>query len=527
MIARVKVYAADGSTARTANVGAGAGILPTQNLTFSVEIGGGGGASFTALTDDMDSLSAWDSVIHVELETAPSTWTAVAAYALRGPYRFPRTGKQPVECTAVGLLEAWATETVLMPEYATTTMPRGAGTDRALGWMSTAYDPGSDPNEAWDGCYETSRSGVPTDWPTGTGALWISITGASDWSERKLFRAEVTLTAAALVKGYFSSDESATVYVGGEPVLDWTSAEDQGEHFDTWTMVMQPGTYAVAVDTQSVWSTGGDGVDPILLAMCTIDDNGDPDTWLLASNETDFVACRRDDQPPDNEPPGPTPGTMIDYLVDEAVGRSASGWDGVTLGFTATTDSQGDAWSGVVVERMCRYGSDTYWAIFQMLGETGECDIWMDPDLTLQAANSQGADLTGSVELDDTNIAYMSSQKQPDQGSYAMALALDGWIDGAAGSPRREYGLEIGTAISRAVADRIVTAALDENGRWDGSVRLAPSAPVPLVDFAPGDRIGLNYYGSDTPNYCQVLSCSASAGEASLLWDVEIAEVGM
>lgn len=519
MIARVRAYSPDGQTLL--------GTLPTSGLQFSVEVGGGGGCSFSATMVDIDNLDAWDSVLQVELETAPSTWTAVATYALRGPFTFPRTGKQEVQCQAVSLLEQWASETVLLPEYTTGSMPRGAGTDRALGWMSTAYDPASDPNEAWDGCNETTRTGEPTGWPTGSGAKWISITGASDWSERKLFRGEMTITTPSLIKGFFSSDESATVYVGGEPVLAWSSAEDQGENMDQWQMVMQPGTYAVAVDTQSVWSTGGDGIDPILLAICDTDDAGDPDNWLIVSSEADFVACRRNDQPPGNEPPGPTPGAMLDYLVTEAQDRSATGWPEVTLGFTATTDSNGDAWSGVVVERMCRYGSDTYWALFQMLSETGECDIWMDPDFTLQAANSQGVDRIGEFEIDYTNVSYMSSQMQPDQGSWTCALALDGWIDGSSGTPRREYGMEIGTAISRAVADRIVTAALNENGRWDGTARLAPNSPVPMVDFQPGDRVGLNYYGWDTPSYANVLSVSATAGEGGLLWDVELVEVGM
>jgi hypothetical protein len=104
-----------------------------------------------------------------------------------------------------------------------------------------------------------------------------------------------------------------------------------------------------------------------------------------------------------------------------------------------------------------------------------------------------------------------------------MALALDGWTDASQGTLRREYGMEVGTAITRAVALRVVQSALSENGRWDGSCRLAPGAPTPLVSFFPGDRIAVDY--QDAPAAVQVLSMSASAGDGGLLWDLELAEV--
>lgn len=521
MIARVRVYAPDGVTARTANVGQGAGILPTVDLNFSVERGGGGGCTFTAMADDLDDLTARDSVIKIELQTSMGVWSTVAAYALRPPFRRQRVGFQPVECTGVALLEQWASETVILPEYSVGDIPRGAGTDRGIGWMGSAYVPASDPNEPWDGCYNTARSTFPEQWPSGSGAKWISITGASDASERKLFRSTVTVSTTSLVRVYFSSDESATVFIGGEPAINWTSAETGYEEMETATLVCQPGTYAVAVDSQSVWSTGGDGIDPIALAIATLDDNAEPASWLLASTASTFVACRRDDEPPDNEPPGPTPGATIDYLIDEAKERSATGWANVTLDFTSATDSYGAAWSTTVIERQVRYGADTYWSVFQMLAETDEADVWMTPSLVLKAAPTQGQ--TVGVTLDTSDIVTMSDQTAPDAGTWAAGLAIDGWMTGEQGSPRREYGMEIGTALSRAVAGRVVAAALAENGRWDGSCRLAPGAPTPLIDFQPGDTIGISY--ADAPTSVQVLSMSASAGEGGLLWDLEIAEV--
>jgi hypothetical protein len=475
-------------------------------------------------------------VVHVELLTAPATWTAVAAYTLRPPFRRDKTGRQMVQCTGVAILEQWASECIIFPEYAADTMPQGAGTDRAIGWESTAYDPSADAVEAWTGCYETARTTMPSSsaetlaaWPTGTGAKWISITGASDEAERKLFRtaqaSPLVMAAPGMVRVFVASDSPGMLYVGAEPVVDVSGGEPGKEPiiFQQRDLWLGAGSYACAFDTDSIWDTGGDGVDPFIVAICTLDADADPDTWLTVSNETDWVACRRDADPPDNDPPGPTPGQTIALLLDEAQDRGVSGWAGVTVDFDATTDSQDAAWSTVVIERMVRVGSDSLRSVFAMLAETDECDVWMGPDLVLHAANAQGTDRTASVELTNTDISAMSDTYQPDEGSYAVAMAWDGWTDSLAAGPRREYGMEVGTAITRAVALRVVQSSLAENGRWDGSARLGPTAPQPLVAFHPGDRIALTY--ADAPAAVQVLSVSATAGGGGLLWDLELAEV--
>lgn len=533
---RIRAYSADGGTLL--------GLLPTiaGTLKFSVERGGGGGISFDCLTATLDTLGARDSVLRVELETSPATWTAVAAYTLRPPFRRSKVDGPVTSCTGVAILQQWASEVCIFPEYAAAVMPHGAGTDRAIGWQSTAYDPSDDlGGEPWTGCYETARTTMPSvseetgaAWPTGTGATWISITGASDAAERKLFRtaqaSPLVITTAGPIRVYIASDSPGDLYIAGEPVLSVSGGEPgklpiRFQQADLW---VEPGSYACAYDTDSVWDTGGDGVDPTIIAICTLDADADPDTWLLVSNETDWVACRRDAEPPDNDPPGPTPGQTVAMLVAEAQSRAVSGWAGVTLGFAADTDSYGAAWSTAVIERLVRLGADSLWSVLSMLAETNEADFWMTPALVLEGANSQGESsavtLENTTDADTSHIVTMTDTKSADDGTYAMALALDGWQDAEQGTPRREYAMELGTAITRAVALRVINSGLAENGRWDGSVRLAPAAPVPLVAFAVGDTIGLTY--GDAPASVQVLSASASVGESGeLLWDLELVEL--
>ena len=532
VIARVDIYDPGGVTLR--------GTLPTVGLRFGLEVGGSGSVDFQALHADLDTLGAWDAVAKVLIQPAPpaGAWHPFAAYAIRPPHSWARVGKPLVGCQGVAVLAQWAAETLAWPEYAVDQMPRGAGIDRAIGWQSTFYDPVADPGEPWAGIYHPSRSTYPTNsatrpgtvWPTGSGAQWVSITGASDQAERKLFRTKsatpLTITAAGPIRVYAASDSPGDLYVAGEPVLRVEGGEPGKDPilFEQVDMFMQPGQYAVAFDTESVWDTGGDGVDPVIVAICTLDGDGNPAGWLRVTNTTDWVACRRDVEPPDNEPPGPTPGAVLAALHAEAQERHATGWDQVTLGFDGAADSYGAAWPEQVVERLVRYGSDTYWAMWQSWADSDEVDVWMGPDLVLHAAPIQGQNRTSTVTLDTTGVATMNGQRSPDPGTHVVALALDGWLEDAQDGPRREYGLEVGTAISRAVAARVAAASLAENGRWDAAARLAPLCPhVPGIAFSPGDRVALTYPGA--PASARVLSMSAQAVDGALQWDVELVEV--
>lgn len=520
--ARVQIYDPMNTTYR--------GLLDTKGLTVSHEVGSAGSIEFTALGSAMDALDVWDSVARLQVWDG-TAWVTTAAYAIRPPFTCAKYPADPTadalwQARGTGLLRKWASETRILPEYTVSTMPRGAGVERALGWPSSAYDPATDPNEAWDGCYETARTTLPTGFPTGSGATWISITGATDQSERKLFRATLDLTGYTepqLIGCWASSDESMTLYAAGEIVLETSSVETGHEEFSIGLLAMWPGEYAIAVDTASDWSPGGDGIDPILVAFATVDDSGAPVDWLLVTNDTDWVACRRDDEPPGNEPPGPTPGAMLRYLVEEAQERSNSGWPSVTLEFTDTLDSYGDAWSTVVIERLVRYGSDSYWDVFNALAEAGEVEVWLSWDNKLYAAPRQGT--TTTIDLDENTITTLAVTRGEDDGTWCAGQLRDGWVYAAGpGAYRREFAMEIGTALSRAPADRVVAQALAEGGRVDYRAKLLPvTGKVPLADYAPGDTVTLTYGALAVD--VNVLTVSAQHGEAGLLWQAELVEV--
>jgi hypothetical protein len=501
------------------------GLLPVIGLKFSEEVGGSGSCTFEALKSDLDTLSAWDAVIRIEIETAPGVWTMGPCYVTRHEYSH-KAGSLRYSMTCRGLLEAWADETVFLPEYVVSIMPKKSGAERGVGWMSSAYSTTGDPNEPWDRCYLTSRTTKPPDWPTGTNAEWISASGASSEMEAKYFRSTMTITGSAsrLVRFYLSSDESATLWVAGERIIETNSVETGKDEFSKADMVLFPGTYAIGIYTATHFTKGGDGMDPVIAAGAILNEAGDPSSWIMRTDDATWKACRRDTEPPDDIPPGPTPGQTLLYLIGEAKERDATGWDNVTYSFTNTHDSYGVPWvRDDVAERMFRYGHHTYWAAFEAWAEANEFDVWMNGDLVLRAAPRQGQARSG-MTFTTTHLRTFSTTGTEGYGTWVLAQAHDGWVYHAASGPRREYAIELGEAITGPIASKIAKASLKDVWRHDGSGSLNPpqSGWMPYVDFKLGDWLRVTY--KDINQMFSVTSLSAIAGEGGLLWDIEFTE---
>jgi hypothetical protein len=405
----------------------------------------------------------------------------------------------------------------------TTSMPRDAGTERGIGWMSSAYDPLADPDEPWDACYETSRTTKPPFWPSGTGAEWISASGSTSETESKYFRTWLTLSSKKTVQFYLSSDEPATLWVAGERALETSGGAESGKkEYTKQTMVLYPGVYAVGVYAATHSDKGGDGIDPILCAAETLDGDGEHVSWILHSNDSSWVACRRDNEPPDDIPPGPTPGQVLRYLVGEAKERNVSGWPNVTFGFTATHDSYGAPWADVH-ERLYSYGQTSYWDVLQSLAESDEVDTWLTAGLVLHAAPKQGQ--PKSLTLTETHFNKFATQGTPGPGSWVMAQAWDGWLtEKLSGHVRREYALQLGEALTRSTGRKIAQASLRDRWRWDSSGSLNPPQAgwIPYVDLKPGDSMHVDY--QSVVHDVSILSISARAGEGGLLFDLELTE---
>ena len=91
-LARVQVYDPLNVTYR--------GLLTTQGMSLSHEVGSAGSLDFTAAQSDLTAVDAWDSVLRLQLWDG-SSWVTGPVYALRPPYTrakvTPAGGGQRVE----------------------------------------------------------------------------------------------------------------------------------------------------------------------------------------------------------------------------------------------------------------------------------------------------------------------------------------------------------------------------------------------------------------------------------------------
>lgn len=525
--ARVHVYDPTGVT-KLAAVG-------VRSLSFSDQLGGKGSCTFEVPATDPAMVATPtlldDCVVKVAVPlTEGAVPTEVAAYANRVPVAAilaDDAGDLVYRVTAASLLEVWGRDAVILPEYAAAgNMPRAAGRERGIGWMSSAYDPAGDPS-IWNKIYEPTRAARPTEpaWPVGTSAVWVSCTAGG--GDRKLFVADLTIAADnTAVRFYWSSDEGATLWVGGEAVGSTDDVETGRKYTRTVDMVLAAGDYRVGIDTSTHVSIGGDGVDPVILACCSIDDDGDPVSWLLETNDVDWVATRLEIE--DGTPPGPTPGAILLALVDEAQGIDVATWDALTVDFDAADDSDAVAWT-THPEMVLTYAADTYADVIDRLGDAG-LDCRIGPDLVLQARAFQGADKTAaSPPVALRGIRSITSQAEPMVGTAVHVLTLDGWTTVTdstqyAAVGRRATYLELGTAPSIQQGRRLTANAMPDLAyplqTWTVTFAAEPGC-VPFDDWTVGDTIYTGRPGVLEAKRTLALSGSWD-GAGPVLWTVEM-----
>lgn len=198
--------------------------------------------------------------------------------------------------------------------------------------------------------------------------------------------------------------------------------------------------------------------------------------------------------------PTMTPGKIVRVLVEEAQARGLLG--AVTLGFTDTLDSAGNAWS-VPVDVEYQVGLDSLLSVLRQLGEV-TVDVKMAPgSLQLNMWNKpRGTDRSGTVALTPgTNLSGLRHQHEEMKANAALVRLPDGtWIwreDAASISTygRKEVGLTLGTASSEDQANRTVDQVFAEKvparpfDEVSARVEWPGSQPQPYTDFDVGDTV--------------------------------------
>lgn len=520
------------------------GTIAAEDMTSlraTDEVGAGGGISFSVPTPLLASgipAALNDCVLKVWIQRTTGSAEDMIFAVRSGHYgsvkRTLTAGKETTDVDGVAVLPVWGADAVIRPEYGGADMPRAAGDERGFGWMMSAYDPADDPT-VWGTPVETARTYLPSDpvdFPATTGAVWINPpgSGAVD-GYRKLARAWLVVAEEKLYRIWFSHDDRATVWVAGEPVIVTADEEIGKTKTNRADVILQPGTYAIAVDFLGSRWLGDpvapkDGIDPMILAV----EDVDLGTYPLVTNATDWVAVRVQISDSGSQAPGPTAGTIIEQLVTEAATRGVDVWENVTTDFTATIDSDGVAWAATE-ERVQRYGFDTYANLFDGLGDN-QCDMRLLPDLTLQARVFEGTDKTATVRIvhggvdsaQSGTVEDESEQSSAVRSTVADALTRDGWVTRTAAGPRREVALSLGTAPSLSQGERITDRMLEDfaTTRIDGDIRfIAEPGIEPYIDFRPGDTVTIGRASGDVER--RILSLSLTGGKP-LRWAAELGD---
>lgn len=536
--------------------------LPAVGVSFSVGLGGAGFLSCEtdARADPVASSPGIldDCVVRLAVPLDGSdTPTEILAYAprARNGVLFDGAGGRWAQIqSAPTLWTAWAQDAILYTE--SNNIPQMAGGiagQRYFGFQSSNYAFASDPTYTWSGSPSTStgqqdattgdRAGNPDGWPTALGdAYWITRpSGTSSTLSRHLFVADVVVAADSYCTIYFSADESCAVYFAGELVLHTSTSETGYQELAHWSAWILAGTYRVAVDKTSIVSRGGDGVDPILLAMATNTDTGAVDDILLVTNDVDWWVYAMD--PVTGVAPSLTPGQIMLELHDQAADRGVNTWAAITPSFTATADTESTAWA-VREERTWRIGHDRYLDMVEGLGDLG-VDVEITPAFDFNAYYNRGADLHATVTVTAINPAAPTTSDSVDSitengvavaGTVLEVETQDGWVPGGLSNSsavttygRREVSLSLGNAPSIAQGVRLGQRVLDERlarptSEW--SVEFyAVSGAVPFLNFGLGDTISVKIAGTSMSRVVLEIGGSAPSVNAIIRWTIKTGPV--
>jgi hypothetical protein len=517
-------------------------VLPAQGVGFSTSLGGGGFLSATAETraEPLASAPALldDCVVKLAIPlTEPgTTLTEVLAYAPRGRNGtlWSGAGGQTREIrSAPTLLTQWSQDAILHPEG--NAIVAMSASDRYFGWMSTIYDPTGDgwgtpsANAGTQATADPPRAGNPDGWPTELGgAYWIT-RGATANGTRHLFIADLVVPSDCYLAVYWSSDEDAVVYFGGATGEGLSNSASETGYLVTnyWAAQVAAGTYRIGVSKTSIVTRGGDGRDPILLGVATLDDQGAIDTVLLTTNTTDWLVYTMD--PVTGEAPSLTPGEIVTELHAQAAARGVDTWAALTLGFTGDVDSDGLPWP-VREERKWRIAYDRHLDMLESLG-----DLPFAPDITpglvLEAWSKRGTDVSATVI-----IAALTEADEVDEsgtgvvGTYMPVETEDGWVvvENAAATTtygRRETALSLGNAPSVAQGRRLGQRVLDDRlsrPETEWVVQFYATARcTPFVDFNLGDTVGIEIGGVIYPRVVLDIAGSADHTEGIIRWTIK------
>lgn len=306
------------------------------------------------------------------------------------------------------------------------------------------------------------------------------------------WRVEFTLANEGLVGVFVSHDDGAEVILDGEVIHSDLRAFAWGNTYQEMRF-LSAGTHVLAGWAENMErDLAASNVAGLIFAVHDMDDGGTTPGTVIVHSDSGVKVL---DYPA--EAPSMTPGHVVRVLVEEAQARGLL--TGLTLDFTDTLDSDGNAWSDPV-DFVVQVG-DTYTNVLRQLIETSVDVRMAATGLTLHMWNKGSMAATTAVTFPiDVQLAAVSFDGEDASGTAMLTQDERGvwqWREAStiATVGRVETAAEFGAAPSEYAAGVMAQAVFADIGspRDHGTFIVEPSGSgdVPFVDFEVGDGVTL------------------------------------
>jgi hypothetical protein len=345
----------------------------------------GGGAFTLSLDADDAALLDYGQIVRCKIgATTVFGWTIEELERVQVAPN-GRAGRV-VRAAGRGLLALWE-DAIVYPELGEGS--NLSGPDRLFNFASSDFD-----DSAW-AAVTTSAGPTVTAWPdTTTQVIWgpgyPAYVGSTPVGEC-YFRKTFTVAAEGTYRVFCTADDGLDVYVDGVLVFSEVRAFlwQETKYVDVF---LEAGTHTIAIRGENI--TRPDATSNAAWVKAAVYEllsgGGAIGTAPVVQTDGTWKGLAY----PAN-PPGFTPGEVIEILLSEAEARGCLA--GLTLGFTASVDSEGTPWASTPDIKF-PIGTD-YLSVLRQLAEVF-CSFRMNPTtLELDAFISLGVDRSATVSL--------------------------------------------------------------------------------------------------------------------------------
>lgn len=460
--------------------------------SFQDDLTGPGNFSLTLHNDDAD-MPAYDDVLRFQLDGV-SRFAGVVRQKTITTHGDGDNYAKVTRVSGPGAL-ALLDEALVEPARGLDAVP--VELTRTFAWMSTDYN-----DTAWPlskGIRRTDQATArypyrksPEWWPSSQS--WWVWANQADVTEldaplgRCLFRQTFTMGGTDRLAIFVGLDNFGTVYFDGAEIVD---TENDASSYVVGRRVeidVSAGDHVISANVKNLGRGGG-----FNFAIWSVDEEGLLDTEVLVSHPSNTLCLAYP-----NPPPGFTAGEAIRLVVEEAQARDEL--QGITLGFSDTLDSDGEAWP-IVPEITCDVGrtvlefveSLSDWLVdVQMAPGSNELRMWNwgtrggTPGITIAATTNP---LTSEVEalVHEGRYARCNRLMIRYKGGYTQVTDPTS----IAAIDERSAFLDLGKINTEQEAQSIGAALLElrKDPSYSVTCTLAPVSNVPYETFDNGDTI--------------------------------------